>query len=339
MLLVGIGLLIVVLHRVDLPALWDQVRALGWGGLAAVAALSCLWPVNDVTAWMLTFPSLRPTARWYRRLGGVHLFGEALNQVTPMASFGGEPVKALLLHVHYDVGYRQGSATLVIAHTIIVCAELLFLIVGVALMIRTPALPGTYPAVAAGLLAVLILSVAALILIQRYRLASRLGRWLNGPILGRQASRIVRNIRAVETHLLHFYVRRPKRVAAVFLLQFANWCIGATEIFLVLHFLGHPVSFGEAWVIEACVVLMRTAMFVVPANIGAQEGMFFLVGGAITGLAAPAVAVALIRRARELLWIGVGLGVGTMLSFHRRTPDGDPPLPHPNPALAGGSGR
>jgi uncharacterized protein (TIRG00374 family) len=317
MLLVGFGVLVVVIQSVDLTAVWHQLEQLGWVGLFIVLAISPIWHINDTIAWMLTFRSIKPSFPWFRRLFGVHIVGDALNNVTPFASLGGEPVKAVLLKNNHGIEVRETTATLLMAHTVIVCALVIFLIIGVALMFNVPSLPESYRVIAGVALTTLILLVVSLLLIQRYRFVSRVGRWLSHSWLGARALRAVDHIREVEGHLISFYSETPERFAAALLLQFWNWCMGAVEIYLVLWFLGHPIGFTDAWVVEASVVLVRNALLFVPASIGAQEGTFLLVCGAITGVPAVAVAVALIRRLRELTWIVIGIAMGGCLTFAR----------------------
>ena len=87
------------------------------------------------------------------------------------------------------------------------------------------------------------------------------------------------------------------------------------EIYYTLAFLGHPLPLTHAWVIEGSVVLIRSAFFIIPANLGTQEGTFILICGAVTGSPALGFAVALIRRFREIMWIGAGLGLGWSFSL------------------------
>lgn len=175
-LLFGVALLVLVLRSIDLAAVWAQIRQLGWGGLAVLLAFSNLWYLSDVAAWMLTFPNVRATGGWFAQLYRVHVYGEALNVVTPGLPFGGEPMKAILLNTRYGVPLREVTATLLIAQTIIVCAELVFLAIGLVLMSRVPALPEAYRTLAAAALCILVLCVVLFVLIQRYRFVSRLGR-------------------------------------------------------------------------------------------------------------------------------------------------------------------
>jgi len=71
--------------------------------------------------------------------------------------------------------------------------------------------------------------------------------------------------------------------------------------------------------IEAAAQMVRAATFFIPSSLGAQEGAFLFMVSALTGSPPLGIAVAVIRRFRELVWIGSGFLMGTVYS---RTPNG-----------------
>ncbi|CAN0502784.1 unnamed protein product, partial [Ectocarpus sp. 8 AP-2014] len=73
---------------------------------------------------------------------------------------------------------------------------------------------------------------------------------------------------------------------------------------------GVPVSFSDAVIIEGVTQLVRTGSFFIPLSLGAQEGAIVLIAGSLTGSPSAGLAAALVRRARELLWIVWGLWLG-----------------------------
>ena len=78
------------------------------------------------------------------------------------------------------------------------------------------------------------------------------------------------------------------------------------------------------WIIEAVAQLVRTGTFFIPASIGAQEGAFLLVCGAITGSPTLGVSVSVVRRLREVIWIVWGFTLGSILSMKPGlVPEGD----------------
>ena len=79
---------------------------------------------------------------------------------------------------------------------------------------------------------------------------------------------------------------------------------------MIMWFLGRPVTFADAVLIETAAQLARAGAFFIPGSLGAVEGIMVLVYDAMTGSAALGLAVALIRRGRELLWIAWGFWLG-----------------------------
>lgn len=303
----GLGVFALILYHTDLSEVWRHVTRLGWLGLVVVLGVSCIWFVVDTVNWNLTLRSTRLNAQWFSRLWPIHVAGEAINHVTPFASVGGEPMKAMLINQRYGINYREGTTSLILLQVINFCAQIPFLLLGIALALATGVLPEPVEIMMAAGGGVIVVLVTVLWFAQHYRFVSRIGRWLSRAWFGVAALRVVRHIRAIERRLMQFYLGQPRRFLAACALQFCNWSVGAVEIYLVLHFLGAPIPFVYALVIESVVVLVRTALFFIPSNIGAQEGTFLVVCGAITGSPELGVAVALIRRFRELFWISTGL--------------------------------
>ena len=81
--------------------------------------------------------------------------------------------------------------------------------------------------------------------------------------------------------------------------------------------------------IEGFLALVRTMLFFVPADVGTQEGSLVLICGAITGSPATGLALATIRRFRDLLLVVSGLAVGSHYHVRdaRESEAGEEPAP------------
>src|SRR5262249_61283613 len=108
----------------------------GWAGGLAILIVFGIGFQADVFSWHLTFRKLALNARWNLRLWLVNMVGEALNIVAPFGSLGGEPFKALLLKRHYQVSYRDGTTSLLLIQTVNSLAQVPFVVVGGALLLR-----------------------------------------------------------------------------------------------------------------------------------------------------------------------------------------------------------
>jgi hypothetical protein len=75
--------------------------------------------------------------------------------------------------------------------------------------------------------------------------------------------------------------------------------------------------------------LVRAGTSFIPASIGAQEGALVLASTAMTGSGTVGMALSVIRRFRELIWIIGGLGLWWLYSFNN---GGIFPRPEPEEA-------
>jgi len=312
----GIGLLGLVLAEIDLAEVAQQVAKVGSGILVLVGIYFVAFAIDSIT-WQVAIRGVPLNLLWAYRIWKLRMVGESFNAVIPAGGMGGEPVKATMLKTHYGINYREGTASLILAKTINMIALVIFLIGGFALMIEAQALPKVYEYVAgAGLLAFTV-GVVLFFVIQRLSITSITGTWISRWRIGRRLEDVLHHIHDMDERLLHFYTETRGRFAAALVLALINWMLGVVEIYYALVFLDRPVTWAEAWIIEAVAQMVRTGAFFIPAAIGIQEGAFLLICGAITGSAPIGVAVSVVRRIREVIWIVWGFAVGALYSLRQ----------------------
>ncbi len=303
----GVGIFAWILTRADLAAVTHVMVRLGLLGAAAVLATFGIAMVSDVVAWALMFRSAVLSTAWTIKLWLVVMVGEAFNMLAPLGAFGGEPFKALLLKRHYDISYTEGTASLVLIQTVNSLAQVPFAIVGAALMLHADILPD---ALETGIVAATAFVTAFMVFVYfalHYRLLAKLPAHMENAESATKLKEAIAFLTGIEERLFHFVRNTPGRSASALLFAFLSWVLGAVEIYLVFEFLDAPISFADAWIIETVIVLVRSATFFVPAHIGVQDGALTMVGNALAGSNEIGLAVALIRRGRELFWAGIGL--------------------------------
>jgi uncharacterized membrane protein YbhN (UPF0104 family) len=309
-LIVGLSLLGVVIAHSDIGHVAHLLTRLSVAGALAVMALFSVAWAAEILAWALTFTQRAARGVWLWHLWLVNMVGEAMNVVMPFGSLGGEPVKAWLLKRHYAVGYREAAATLVLMQTLLALAEALFVAIGallaVALGILPPSIEHLLSGAAVGLVILMALAVVGL---QQ--------RWLRQGLDaferrygGARYAAAKDSLLEVEHALADFARARPRRLAASTLLFLANWVGGAAEVWLLLYLLGAALPVADCWVAEAAVVTIRSLTFFLPAQLGSVEAVTVYVISALGGSAEIGLALAALRRARELAWSLLGLGVG-----------------------------
>jgi len=102
-----------------------------------------------------------------------------------------------------------------------------------------------------------------------------------------------------------------RRIVVSFCMSFTGWLVGTGEVWLALHFLGHPVGWLDALLLESIGQAIRGAAFAIPGSLGVQEGGYLLLAPLVGLPSEAALALSLAKRARELV-----LGVPGILYVH-----------------------
>ena len=70
-----------------------------------------------------------------------------------------------------------------------------------------------------------------------------------------------------------------------------------------------PVTWGEAFLLESMLQLVKTASFFIPGNLGAQEAGLALLCQWMGYEPSAGIALSLYKRFRQLVWTAAGFGV------------------------------
>lgn len=338
MLLLGTALLGVVLWRTDLSEVWNRLRDVGPSAVASIFAAYFCGYLFLAGSWLLTLRGVPWRPRWLSRIWRVLMVGSALEAITPFAGLGGEPVKAILLKRHYGVPFTDGTASLVLARMMDLGAQMIIISVGFVLILRADVLTPAYRAAAGVGLGLFALAILAFLLMQLRRGFSRLRNWLERTTLGKRLPNSVvealDSVNEIEDQLVTFYTARRSRASLAVLCALTEWLGNAVAIWIAMNALGFPVAFTDAVIIESFVALVRSTLFFVPGDIGTQEAAQVLICAALTGSPEAGLALAAIRRARDLLWIACGLAIGGTYSI-RSVKDFQPPSTPGSPASSG----
>jgi putative membrane protein len=216
------------------------------------------------------------------------------SEVLPLSQVGGYVLGARALALAGVTGTVAAASTIVDV-TFEFVAQLAYTALGLVLLLQlqpgsaaaTPVIIGLVVAVAAAL---------AFLIVQRHgfeyfeRVAS---------ILGRGWAERAAGAAALHGALREIY-RRPVALWLCFGLHLACWIASAVEAWLVLRLAGEPLPFSAVLVLESMLYAVRTSAFVVPNAVGVQEGAYILLGATFGLTPEMALALSLLKRARDL---------------------------------------
>lgn len=303
-LVAGAGLFGWVLSSTDLRAVVRLIGQLHWRFLMIFAFYAVIFGL-DTLGWKYALqPAVQSRIPW-NRLFRARLAGEAVNYVTPTASIGGEPVKAVLLSRRFGVPMAEGMASVVVAKTTFSVSMLLFAMFGLGVAWVIHPLPDALMrwvwAVLIGLSVALGLFVLVQFLQPFQNSAGFFRKWFPGSsVLEEKGQGWDQAIRSL-------YAQSPGSLFWSLGFHFLGWMAGALEVYLILRLLQIPISFSTAFIIESLWVLLRSGAFMIPGSLGASEGFLLLICSGVGISAVAGLALALLRRAREICWTGLGL--------------------------------
>lgn len=296
-LLIGIFLFCGVLAWQGVGAVMAGLKEAGWKVL--LLPLYSLIPLFfAVMAWSTLFKGKEKELP-VRKAFFPGVVGLAINWLLPSAQVGGEVARA---HLNMQAGYsaHQAVAAGMVDKTMQLLTQVLFTVVGLILIL----LEYSGGSVAVGITAGIICFsgvVAALFWVQNrgvFQLLAKSGnkfRSITGDLSDQH------ELYDGEVRSLYANTAAVIR-CGVFRMIFRILMVG--EVWLAMHFIGHPVGLKEALILESLAQAIRVGAFFIPAGVGAQEGGLAVLG-VILGLTPEAcVTLALCKRVRELM-VGV----------------------------------
>ncbi|MCZ6513053.1 MAG: flippase-like domain-containing protein [Nitrospinae bacterium] len=308
-LIVGVLLFIWAVRSVEVTEVSGLLSHIGAGFFLVVTAYG-LVAGFDALSWKYAF---KP-----EEAGKIHLFpllrirtiGEAFNAITPLGTLGGEPVKAHLLKEQYGLTYKQSAASQVVARTTLMVSLVLFMIPGIVfLFMGNDGSEAFKVSSLTGLITFSIL-IFLFLLFQVTGTLSRIAHGFNRLFPAKTPRASLEHLVALCGMMSGYYREHRGLFLKSVVYGFLGWAAGIVELYVTLYYLGTPLALRELWIIESLLQLVRMGSFFIPLSLGAQEGGLIVIFVAM-GMAGPlGLAVSLVRRIRELIWIGLGLLLG-----------------------------
>ena len=309
LLIVGCLFLAWSINAVDLASVFELLKKIGSGFLIILLIYTGVtW--LDTLSWKYNF---RPDETLHFTDWGlwrVRQIGEAYNIITPLGTLGGEPLKAQLLKDYHGLSLKQGLSSLVIAKTTFLAGLILFFIPGIAMILMSPKVSDEFKVISLVGMGIFSTSIFLFFVFQITGTLGEICVWFGEKTNNSKLLSFLKKLEHIDGLFSGFYKRYPARVIKAVLLALLGWMLGLVELYVILYFLGFPVSFYELWIIEALGQLVKVGSFLIPLRLGAQEGGLILIFAALGYPANLGLAVSLIARIKELAWVGLGLALG-----------------------------
>ena len=293
----GLSLAVYLVVESGADAIWQAMLTMGWG-LAIVAAFHLAPLLFNGLSWRALLPRDNqlsiPTVTWIRWIR------ESINGLLPVGQVGGDFVCVRLAHLK-GVPAAPATASMSADVSVSVFSQIIFVTIGLGLLLSRstdPTVLAIVWTILAGM-AILMVAMIAFISVQHVGMFSLLTRiagfFSKSPVIARfrsLAAEIDASTRALYRNKRAFWTAMGWRLI--------DWVVGAGEVWLLMYFLGKPVSFTDALILESLGSAVRTAAFLVPGAIGILEASYVVFGGLFGIGAADSLALALGKRVREI---------------------------------------
>jgi putative membrane protein len=292
--LVGLAIATGLILHFGWRAVGDAALATGWQGLAAITGIYFICLLLCALAWRALLIDAPRNAtlvclwgRWLR---------ESVGNLFAFLPTAGEIAGARELTL-YGVRPGMAGASIVVDLTLELLSQIAFTLFGLALFLTWYQGKEIGAWLVSGL-AISILAAAGFVLAQYKGLFNLLERLFERLDL-KWGWKALPEVESVQAGIHKIYHHR-RRISAGAVLHLAGWVVGAGEAWVGLWFMGHALLWSDALILESLAFALRTAAFAVPARLGVQEGGYVVLG-ALFGLSPEvALALSLLKRAREL---------------------------------------
>jgi putative membrane protein len=283
---------------------------IAWQGVSEIAGilLSSGWSLLLVP--LIWFPTVLMNARcWQLLFAEAHMptfwqafyaqwMGRSVNTLLPVASIGGEVVKARAL-ILWGTDARHASASAVVDKTVQVITIIVWGLIGISLLLWM-AVDNRLAMFSLIGLAILAGGVAGFLVVQRAGMFGFIVKSAHRVTKADYFANMVETADEIDRIVVDLY-RRPGRIAAATAWRALALILQTGEVWLAAYLLGHPIGILEAVMLKSLSSTLSDAAFVVPNSYGVQEGAFIVLG-ALVGLGPDvSLAISLAIRIREVL--------------------------------------
>lgn len=305
--IVGLALFAYFLWKADVRTVWDGITRLGYGAIW-ILIISTIRTIVRAWAWKLCCEKpyeLRISDCWRG-----YVVGDAVGTLTPFGMLASEPAKAAV--VSDRVPLSIGLSSLAVENIFYSLTAAFFVLTGISVLLATYHLQRIlrYFSIGTVIFVVGVIVILLLMVYREWRIISGTARKIAGWGWARAwLTARFEKLEHFEDRVYGFYERHQKRFVPVLLLNFAFHLAGVAEIYATLYFIyGSKVSLFTAFLLESANRVITIAFKVVPLRAGVDEaGTGMLTKALFHGDLTMGVTLAVIRKARGIVWMVVGL--------------------------------
>jgi hypothetical protein len=304
--LLGLALFTYFVKKAGVGQISDGIRRLG-AGFLLVIAISAVRQIARSIAWMLCVEKPHRLGLWdaFR----ARVMGDAIGNVLPFASFViSEPAKPALIRDRLPL--MAGLSAIAIENIFYSLSVAVFICSGMIALLLSFSLPKGFQVGSFIVLGVILIVITLGTLFIRREV-----RFISGTagLLHRCGLNVkwVEKGRTLEDQIYGFYRNHQRRFIPILLLEASFHLAGVAEIYVVLSFISpqQPPTFLTAFILESVNRVITMGFKFIPLRMGVDEAGTGKVSKILLFTEVTGVTLAIVRKARDVFWSAVGMGL------------------------------
>lgn len=302
----GVVLFAYFVKKAGVGQIVEGIKRLG-AGFLLILAISSVRQIARSLAWTLCMEA--PYRLRFRDAFRARVMGDAIGTILPFASFVvSEPAKPALIRDR--VPFMAGLSAIAIENIFYSLSVAVFIFSGMIALLLSFSLPKGLRIASIATLVVILLVIGLGFLLIRKQV-----RFISGAagFLHRRGLDVkwVEKGRTLEDRIYGFYQRNRARFLPILLLEACFHLAGTCEIFVVLSFISplQPPTFLTAFILESVNRVINVAFKFVPLRMGVDEAGTGKVSKVLQFTEVTGVTLAIVRKARDIFWASVGMGL------------------------------
>lgn len=283
--------------------IWTLISNIALTDLGIILLLPLVWIFFHSLGWHFLLDRRHDFT--FLHMLGAQISSMAISEL-PMGQAGGEPYRIYYLRKHFGTQESPNIIASVILYNTIhsLVTGALFVTGFLAILFLVRVNPYKIALVIAALL---IGGITVLVFIQKQK------KGIMGKIfdllekisfLRKFAHRKREKALQVDERLVSFYIQHRTHFFISFFFILIAKAMGAVEFYLIMGFIGFPVTFMVAFIVFAGSAVVQLLLFFLP--LGPTEGAIIFLFKALGQNPAAATALALFRRVRVIFWTLIG---------------------------------
>jgi len=300
----GLALFAYFVKRAGIGQIADGIRRLG-AGFLIILAISAVRQIVRSFAWSLCVEEPYRLRFWdaFR----ARVMGDAIGNVLPFASFViSEPAKPALIRDRLPL--MVGLPAIAIENIFYSLSVAASISCGMIALLLSFSLPhgmrlGSFIVLAVILI---VITLGTLLIRKQVRFISGTARFLHRRGVN---EKWVEKGRTMEDRIYGFYRRHQARFIPILLLEACFHLAGVLEIYVTLSFIStdQAPTFLTAFILESVNRVITMAFKFIPLRMGVDEAGTGKVSKVLLFTEVTGVTLAIVRKARDVFWAGVGM--------------------------------